>query len=301
MSGDSPLRGKDTGETHAPGATVAASESAEAIAVEDVTFTYHGGESPALAGASFRQAPGEMVGVMGASGAGKSTLAKCLNRIVPAFEDGEFRGVVRIGGRSLKGARVCDVAPLVGMVFQDFEAQLFSTNVAHEVAFAMEQVGIPRGEIVVRLAGALDAVGLKGFENRDPTSLSGGEKQRLAIASVMALRPSVIVLDEPTTDLDPEGRAEVFALVRRLRGHGLSLIVIEHEAEELRDCDRILLIRDGRVIADDRPERLMTQLDLLEQCGVHPPDLNQIAARLGVRAHLTGVAEAEAMMRRIFP
>src|SRR5208337_824494 len=146
VSGDSPLRGKDPDQTHAPGATVAASESAEAVAVEDVTFTYHRGESPALAGASFRQAPGEMVGVMGASGAGKSTLAKCLNRIIPAFEDGEFRGVVRIGGRSLEGARVCDVAPLVGMVFQDFEAQLFSTNVAHEVAFAMEQVGIPRGE-----------------------------------------------------------------------------------------------------------------------------------------------------------
>ncbi len=275
--------------------------SPDAVAVEDVTFTYHGAERPALIDARFRQAAGEMVGIMGASGAGKSTLVKCLNRIIPGFEDGEFRGVVRIGGRSLEGARVSEVAPLVGMVFQDFEAQLFSTNVAHEVAFAMEQVGMPRAQMVERLGAALEAVGLKGFEHRDPTSLSGGEKQRLAIASVMALRPSVIVLDEPTTDLDPEGRAEVFALVRTLREQGVSLVVIEHEAEELRGCNRLLLIREGRVIADATPEHLMTQLDLLEECGVHPPDLNHVAARLGIRAHLRTVAEAETMLRQHFP
>jgi len=112
---------------------------------------------------------------MGASGAGKSTLAKCLNRIVPEFEGGTFRGVVRIGGRSLDGVRVCEVASQVGMVFQDFEAQLFSTNVAHEVAFAMEQVGMERAEMARRIGPALEAVGLAGFEHRDPTSLSGGE------------------------------------------------------------------------------------------------------------------------------
>ncbi len=275
--------------------------AADAVAVENVTFTYHGGERPALIGAGFRQARGQMVGVMGATGAGKSTLVKCLNRIIPGFEDGEFSGAVWIGGRSLDGARVCEIAPLVGMVFQDFEAQLFSTNVAHEVAFAMEQVGMAREEMVPRLGSALEAVGLKGFDKRDPTSLSGGEKQRLAIASVMALRPSVIILDEPTTDLDPEGRAEVFALIRTLREQGLSLIVIEHEAEELRGCDRLLLIRQGRVIADDTPERLMTQLDLLEECGVHPPDLNHVAAQLGLHAHLRTVPEAEAMVRKLFP
>ncbi|HEV2169481.1 MAG TPA: ABC transporter ATP-binding protein, partial [Candidatus Binatus sp.] len=193
-----------------------------AIAVDDVTFTYHGGDRPALRGVSFTQAPSEMIGVMGASGAGKSTLAKCLNRIVPEFEDGEFRGVVRIAGESFDHLRVCEVAPKVGMVFQDFEAQLFSTNVAHEVAFAMEQVGMDRAEMDRRITPALEAVGLRGFEHRDPMSLSGGEKQRLAIASVLALRPSVIVLDEPTTDLDPEGRAEVFELIAKLRGQGLS-------------------------------------------------------------------------------
>jgi len=269
-----------------------------AVAVEDVSFTYHGGERPALRGITFEQAAGEMIGIMGESGAGKSTLAKCLNYIIPGFEDGEFRGVVRIGSRPLADTRVCDVAPMVGMVFQDFEAQLFSTNVAHEVAFAMEQIGMERAEMAARIAAALEAVGLAGFERRDPTSLSGGEKQRLAIASVMALRPSVIVLDEPTTDLDPEGKAEVFALIRRLRAQGISMIVIEHEAEELRDCDRILILHQGEIIADDPPHRVMTRLELLERCGIHPGDLNRLLARVGISAHARSVADAEALIRK---
>jgi energy-coupling factor transport system ATP-binding protein len=269
-----------------------------AVEIRNVVFTYDGTAAPALRGIDLTLKPGEMVGVMGASGAGKSTLAKCLNRLVPAFERGEFNGTVRVQGRALDGARVSDVSPLVGMVFQDFEAQLLSTNVALEVAFTMQQIGMPREEIAARIEPALAAVGLNGFAHRDPTSLSGGEKQRLAIASVLALRPGVIVLDEPTTDLDPEGKAEVFALIRQLREQGLSLIVIEHEAEELRGCDRLLLLREGRVVAQGPPASVMTQLELLETCGVHPPDLNRALALLGIRAHAADIDEAEAMIRQ---
>ena len=274
---------------------------APAAAVEGVTFTYHGGDRPALAGIDLALMPGETIGIMGASGAGKSTIAKCLNRLVPGFEDGDFRGVVRIGGRALDGARVCDVAATVGMVFQDFESQLFSTNVAHEVAFAMEQVGMPHHEIAARVRPALDAVGLFGFDDRDPTSLSGGEKQRLAIAAVLALRPRVIVLDEPTSDLDPEGRAEVFALIRQLREQGLSLIVIEHEADELRHCDRVIIINQGAIVAEGAPAEVMTQLDLLERCGVHPPSLNRALAMVGIQAHAPSIDEAATLIRRRFP
>jgi energy-coupling factor transport system ATP-binding protein len=271
-----------------------------AASLEGVTFSYAGSDRAALTAVSFELRPGEMVGIMGASGAGKSTLAKCLNRIVPRFEDGAFGGVARITGRALDGERVCDVAAMVGMVFQDFEAQLFSTNVAHEVAFAMEQIGLPREEIAARIGPALEAVGLAGFEDRDPTSLSGGEKQRLAIASVLALRPGVVVLDEPTSDLDPEGKAEVFALIRRMRAQGLSLIVIEHEAEELRNCDRIVLLREGEIIADAPPAEVMTQLTLLEQCGVHPPDVNRVMDLVGIDRHAVSVDEAETIIRARF-
>ena len=232
--------------------------SVEAV---DLSFTYQDGTRAALRAVGFKQARGEMIGIMGASGAGKSTLAKCLNRIIPEFEGGRFSGSVSIGGRRLDGLRVCDVAAEVGMVFQDFEAQLFSTNVAHEVAFAMEQIGMDRAAMNQRMTPALEAVGLRGFEHRDPTSLSGGEKQRLAIASVLALSPRVIVLDEPTTDLDPEGKAEVFALISHLRERGLSLIVIEHETEELRRADRVILMREGAVISIGPPAEVMINLE----------------------------------------
>ncbi len=283
------------------GAADSRTPASEAVAAERVTFTYHDGNRPALREVTFAQAAGQMIGVIGASGAGKSTLATCLNRIVPEFEGGEFRGAVRVAGAALDGMRVADLAAKVGMVFQDFESQLFSTNVAHEVAFAMEQVGMHRDEINARLWPALDAVGLRGFESRDPTSLSGGEKQRLAIASVLALRPSVIVLDEPTTDLDPEGRAEVFALIRKLREAGLNLIVIEHETDELRQCDRLLLMRGGEILADAPPERLLTQLDLLEDCGVHPPSLNRALHLLGIGGHARDIEQAYAEIVRAFP
>jgi cobalt transport protein ATP-binding subunit len=274
---------------------------AHAVSVEAVTFTYHGADRPALRAVSFTQNAGEMIGVMGASGAGKSTLAKCLNRIVPEFEDGDFHGAIHIAGESLEHLRVCDVAPKVGMVFQDFESQLFSTNVAHEVAFAMEQVGMDRAEMDRRILPALEAVGLRGFEHRDPMSLSGGEKQRLAIASVLALRPSVIVLDEPTTDLDPEGRAEVFELIKKLRAQGLSLIVIEHESEELRAADRIVVLREGEIATDGPPAEVFARTELLTACGVRPPGLGHAFELLGIDAQPKSVEQAYDAFVRAYP
>jgi energy-coupling factor transport system ATP-binding protein len=272
-----------------------------AVWVDGVTFTYHGADRPALRAVSLVQNAGEMIGVMGASGAGKSTLAKCLNRIVPEFEDGEFSGTITIAGEPLNHLRVCDLAPKVGMVFQDFESQLFSTNVAHEVAFAMEQVGMDRAEMDRRIMPALEAVGLRGFEHRDPMSLSGGEKQRLAIASVLALRPSLIVLDEPTTDLDPEGRAEVFALIARLRAQGLSLIVIEHESEELRAADRIIVLREGEIAANGPPFQVFARTELLTACGVRPPGLGHALELLGIDAQPKSVEQAYDAIVRAYP
>ena len=187
------------------------------------------------------------------------------------------------------------------MVFQDFESQLFSTNVAHEVAFAMEQVGMDRAEMDRRIMPALEAVGLRGFEHRDPMSLSGGEKQRLAIASVLALRPSVIVLDEPTTDLDPEGRAEVFELIKKLRAQGLSLIVIEHESEELRAADRILVLREGEIAADGPPSEVFARTELLTACGVRPPGLGHALELLGIDAQPKSVEQAYDAIVRAYP
>src|SRR5271168_3353 len=277
------------------------SPNSAAVHIEALSFTYAGARAPALRGINASQRVGEMIGVMGASGAGKSTLAKVLNRIIPELEGGEFAGVVMLGGRSIAQAQVRDLAGEVGMVFQDFESQLFSTTVAHEVAFAMERVGMPREEILARLAPALDAVGLRGFEERDPTTLSGGQKQRLAIASVLALRPRVVVLDEPTTDLDPEGRAEVFALIRKLREQGLSLIVIEHESEELRGADRIIVLREGEIVADDSPRVVFARTALLEECGVRPPGLGHALRLLEIDAEAESVEQAHRAIVEAYP
>jgi energy-coupling factor transport system ATP-binding protein len=289
---------KSDAQMNAPSA---AQGGASALEASEVAFTYHDGERPALRGLSFVQRAGQMIGIMGASGAGKSTLAKCLNRLIPEFEGGDFRGTVIVGGRKLDGRRVCEVAAEVGMVFQDFESQLFSTNVEHEVAFAMEQVGMDRAEMNARLGPALEAVGLAGFEHRDPMSLSGGEKQRLAIASVLALRPALIVLDEPTTDLDPEGRTEVFALIHKLREQNLTLIVIEHETEELRLSDRVILLREGEIAADGPPAEVMTNLAMLEESGVHPPSLNKVLHLLGIGGHAESVDDAFAKIVGALP
>ncbi len=277
-------------------------EAAEnAVRVEALSFTYAGNPEPSLRNVNLVQRVGEMIGIMGASGAGKSTLAKVLNRIVPELEGGDFHGVVMLSGHSIAGSHVRDLASEIGMVFQDFESQLFSTTVAHEVAFAMERVGMPREQILARLTPALAAVGLRGFEDRDPTTLSGGQKQRLAIASVLALRPRVVILDEPTTDLDPEGRAEVFALIRRMREEGVSLIVIEHEAEELRQCDRIVILRDGAIIAEGTPAAVMPKIELLEECGINAPGLDRVVRMLGIEHHPAGISDAEEHVRKLFP
>src|SRR5579872_1092867 len=153
-----------TTESSAVAAPLSRAVAEIAVRVEDMTFTYAGNSAPSLRNVNLTQCTGEMIGIMGASGAGKSTLAKVLNKIVPELEGGDLGGVVMLNGKSIADWRVCDLASDIGMVFQDFESQLFSTTVAHEVAFAMERVGMPREQINARLGPALEAVGLRGFE-----------------------------------------------------------------------------------------------------------------------------------------
>src|SRR5207244_8171850 len=140
---------------------------------------------------------------------------------------------------------------------QDFEAQLFATNVVQEIVFGMEQLGVPVDEMRRRLPHALAAVGLEGFDRRDPATLSGGEKQRLAIAATLALQPSILVFDEPTTDLDPLGKLEIFTVLGTMRRQGYTLVVIEHEVAAAEHADRLIIMNDGQIVADDVPDRVL--------------------------------------------
>lgn len=265
------------------------------IRLRDVWFTYRDAAEPALRGVSLSVARGELVVVMGATEAGKTTLAKCLNRIVPAFQQGTLRGEIEIAGRVLRDEGVAELAESVGLVSQDFEAQLFASTVRDEVAFAMEQRGVSREVMSERLGAALQQVGLTGFDERDPATLSGGEKQRLAIAAMLALRPDVLVFDEPTTDLDPLGKIQIFEVLAALREQGATIVLIEHEIAAAQRADRLVLLDEGRVVAEGHPTEMLPEVERLEACGVRPPDLERLARAIGRPQRLPGLEPAQAL------
>jgi energy-coupling factor transport system ATP-binding protein len=271
--------------------------SAPALAVEGLGCTYAGAPRPALRALDCTLPAGALAVVMGASGAGKSTFARCLTRIVPCFVGAEVSGDVRLLGASVRDRRVGELAGTIGMVFQDFEAQLFSTDVTQEIVFGLEHTGVAPADMPARVAHALGAVGLAGFEARDPTTLSGGEKQRLAIAGLLALRPPVMVLDEPTTDLDPVGRAEVLRVLGGLRAEGLTLVVIEHETAAAAGADLLVFLAEGQVLARGAPGSLLTDVDLCLGAGVRPPDVCRLFATLGIPDPPLSLPEAAERLR----
>jgi len=268
-----------------------------AIAVRGLRCTYAESARPALDDVDLDVAPGALAVVMGATGAGKSTLVRCLTRLVPCFLPGDVTGDVRLLGETVAGRRVGELAGTIGMVFQDFEAQLFSTDVTQEVVFGLEHTGVPPAEMPARVGSALAAVGLAGFEGRDPTTLSGGEKQRLAIAGLLALRPPIMVLDEPTTDLDPVGRAEVLRTLAALRAEGLTLVLIEHDTAAAADADLLLLLREGRVVGCGAPAGLLGDLETCSAAGIRPPDVTRVFDALGVDDPPLDVAAAAERLR----
>ncbi|MHB0938516.1 MAG: ABC transporter ATP-binding protein [Armatimonadota bacterium] len=250
------------------------------LQVEGLSFRYRDAEDDALRGITWHQDAGQFTALVGPSGAGKTTFCRCLNRIIPHFHKGNLRGRVRVGGESIAGKHVYDMAPRIGMVFQDFESQLFSTNVRLEVAFGLENLGLPREEMEGRVRDALALVGLAGFQEREPAALSGGQKQRLSIAAVIALAPDLLIMDEPTTDLDPAGRLEVMRLAGRLQGR-TAMIVTDHEVDDLAEADRIEVLADGRIVMSGGTREVFARPLELAGAGVRPPQVAELFARAG--------------------
>ncbi|CCV08174.1 ABC transporter related [Mesorhizobium metallidurans STM 2683] len=245
------------------------------ISFDNVSYRYSGADRPALDTVSLTIGRGEIVGVIGPTGAGKTTFCLALNGIVPQFFGGEFYGGVHIAGLDAIETPTSRLAEIVGMVFEDPETQITATTVEGEVAFALENLKVPTPEIARRVGEALKAVGLAGQETRHPANLSGGQKQRLSIAAALALSSDIIVLDEPTSQLDPVASAEVFAILLKLnRENGLTVVIASHASEELAEiADRVLLISDGKVAAEGRPETVFAATKMLAEHRVRPPDI----------------------------
>jgi energy-coupling factor transporter ATP-binding protein EcfA2 len=247
------------------------------IRFEKVSYAYPGSDRQVLKDIDLTIDRGEIIGIIGPTGAGKSTFCLALNGIVPQFFSGTFFGTVAVAGLDTIETPTSRLAHLVGMVFEDPETQITATTVESEVAFALENLKVPTPEISRRVRDALAMVGLTGYETKHPANLSGGQKQRLSIASALALAPDIIVLDEPTSQLDPAASEDIFAILLKLKQESRTTVVIAtHASEELAQiADRILLISDGRIAAEGPPSEVFSDSAMLREHRVRPPDITQ--------------------------
>ena len=268
------------------------------IRLEHVSFRYRAGREPVLRDLTFQIRPGELVGLLGRSGAGRSTLAATLNGTIPHLVRGDLTGTVHIAGEDIRDRRPRDLADRIGFVFQDFEAQLFSTNVKLEVAFGPENLGVERAEIARRVERCLGMVRLSHLAHKAPAALSGGQKQRLALASVLALEPVILVLDEPTSDLDPAGRGELLAAISALRAErDLTVLMIDPEIDELGWVDRLMVLDQGHLALEGTPAEVWDRTAQLESLGLKAFTLARLAAALGTPGHWPDADTAAAAIR----
>lgn len=275
------------------------------IAIDNLTFTYRGSDRPSLVGINLQVAEGDFVGVIGASGAGKSSLIAAMNGLIPHHLRGDYYGHVRVRGLDTVDATLTDVSRLVGTMFQDTESQFVATCVEDEVLYGLENFGVPREEIEERVAGALALLGISDLRRRDIAGLSGGQKQKVALASVIALRPRVLLLDEPTGELDPGSTRDVFELLERLnRELGITVVVVEQKLGVLVQHARTLALLDGGTLRAFGPTReVLARGGLLDELGLGRPPVTVFSAHLvaaGLADDLAiSVDEAEAQARSV--
>ena len=245
-----------------------------AVSCERVSFSYPGSGRPALSGVSLDLRQGEYVGVVGPNGGGKSTLVRLLNGLLKPDS-----GRVLVSGRD-PATEPFEVRKQLGVLFQNPENGLVAPFVEDDVAFGLENLGVPREEMRERVARAIRTVGLEGFERREPHTLSGGEKQRVALAGLLAAEPEILVLDEPTSMLDSAGRREVLEYLHALHSEK-TVLHVTHHLEELAGADRIYVLNGGELVADETPERFFSNAELLRDNRLVLPVVPRLALGLG--------------------
>lgn len=229
------------------------------IETKNLTYTYPGGTKPSIRDISIRIEKGEFTLITGPSGCGKTTLCRCFNGLIPHFYQGEITGEITISELKVAEHPIHELAKHVGLVFQDPENQLFALSVEKDVAFGMENIGIPREEMRKKVDWALKLAGIYDLRERPPHELSGGQQQRAAIASVLAMQPEVIVLDEPTSFLDPLGAKKIFEVIYELnKTLGITIILVEHRLDlTAKYANHIIILDEGKVVLDGEPREIL--------------------------------------------
>ena len=277
------------------------------LRAERFSFTYEGTRRPALADIDLEVRPGEFLGIVGPTGAGKSTLLQCLCGVIPFYNHGTRQGAVYVKGREVaqyKGLH--DITAVVSLVMQDPEMQLFNLHVRDELAWGLENRGVPVPEIKAAMDEAAQTFGIAHLLDRNTATLSGGEKQRVVVASTFALRPEIVLLDEPTSELDPIGTEMVFEAAGLLASQGITIVMVEHKVEELvRYAHRLAVLEEGRITAIG-PVREVLEGEVSARLGAYRPQVFQVGLELERRGVAAGappltVQEAVAMYRRLVP
>ncbi|OOL81794.1 energy-coupling factor transporter ATPase [Dolosigranulum pigrum] len=238
------------------------------ITVNNIKYKYNiDDDHLALNDVSFSVKQGEWLSIVGPNGSGKSTLAKTLNGLIAPQE-----GSVQVDGLDLTMENVWDIRQCVGMVFQNPDNQFVGATVQDDVAFGLENLGVPRPEMIERIEHALAQVGMTDFAEKEPARLSGGQKQRVAIAGIVALKPKIMILDEATSMLDPRGRREVLQTVKEVKEReNLTVLSITHDVDEAAASDRVLVMKGGQIIDHDKPEAIFSQTKNLMSYGLDVP------------------------------
>ena len=228
------------------------------IEAKGLTYTYPIGEKPAFEDVNLQINKGEFVIITGPSGCGKTTLCRCFNGLIPHFYGGKLEGEITVCGLRVREHPTYEIARHVGMVFQNPENQLFALSVEKDVAFGLENLGVSRNEIRRRVDWALKITGTYDLKERAPYELSGGQQQRVAIASVLAMNPEVIVLDEPTSFLDPMGAEQIFKVINRLnKDLGITIVLVEHRLDMIsKYADRVIIMQNGRIALNGDPREV---------------------------------------------
>jgi energy-coupling factor transport system ATP-binding protein len=253
------------------------------IKIENLSVQYLEQEEKALDEISLEVEEGEFVAILGAHGAGKTTLCLSINGIVPNMINADMFGKIEVAGEVPPNIPVRELASKVGSVFDNPEFQMSQLTVFEEVALGLQNLGVDKETIIENITTSLDLVGLAGFEERSPFEISGGQQQRLAMASALSMKPKILVLDEPTSNLDPIGKEEVFTVTRRInQEEGLTVIIAEHEVEVIAEyADKVILLEQGKITQAGSPEEIFPNIvDIQSNVGVRIPQITDFASKV---------------------